>query len=52
MDWSAFFAALPKTRSRVSVAVEVEDRAHAGSLQNRILGLRQARRYLSQFCPL
>jgi sugar phosphate isomerase/epimerase len=52
VDWSAFFAALSETRSSISVAVEVEDRAYEGPLQNRILGLRQARRYLSQFCPL
>jgi hypothetical protein len=32
------------------VAIEVEDRAYEGSLENRIHGLRQARIYLSQFC--
>ena len=50
VDWSAFFAALMETRSDVSVAVEVEDRAYEGSLENRILGIRQARRFLAQFC--
>ena len=25
--------------------------AYEGSLENRILGIRQAHRYLSQFCP-
>jgi sugar phosphate isomerase/epimerase len=51
VDWSAFFAALAETRSSVSVAIEVEDRAYEGSLENRILAVRQSRRYLSQFCP-
>ena len=50
VDWSAFFAALMETRSDVSVAIEVEDRAYEGSLENRILGIRQARRFLAQFC--
>jgi sugar phosphate isomerase/epimerase len=50
IDWSAFFAALSETGSNASVVVEVEDRAYEGSLENRILGLRQAHRYLSQFC--
>lgn len=50
IDWSAFFAALLETRSHVAVAIEVEDRAYEGPLQSRILGVRQARRYLSQFC--
>ena len=49
VDWSGFFAALMETRANVTVAVEVEDRACEGSLQDRISGLRQARRYLSQF---
>jgi sugar phosphate isomerase/epimerase len=52
VDWSAFFAALAETRSAVTVAIEVEDRAYEGSLENRILAVRQSRRYLSQFCPL
>ncbi len=52
IDWSAFFAALAETGSNVSVAIEVEDRACEGSLDNRILGVRQARRYLSQFCGI
>ena len=51
VDWSAFFAALSGIRGDVSVAIEVEDRAYEGSLENRILGIRQSRRYLSQFCP-
>ncbi len=50
VDWSAFFAALSETRSNVAVAIEVEDRAYEGSLADRISGLRQARRFLSQFC--
>ena len=50
VDWSAFFAALAESRSEVSVAIEMEDRAFEGTLENRILGLRQARRFLSQFC--
>jgi sugar phosphate isomerase/epimerase len=50
VDWSAFFAALTETRGDVSVAIEMEDRAYEGSLENRIQGLRQARIYLSQFC--
>ncbi len=50
IDWSAFFAALTETRPDVSVAIEAEDRAYEGSLQNQILGLRQAPRFLSQFC--
>jgi len=52
VDWSAFFAALMETRSDVPVVIEMEDRAYEGSLENRILGLRQARRYLSQYCPV
>jgi sugar phosphate isomerase/epimerase len=50
VDWSAVFAALSETRSNVALAIEVEDRAYEGSLPDRILGLRQARRFLSQFC--
>jgi sugar phosphate isomerase/epimerase len=50
VDWSAFFAALMETRSDVSVAIEMEDRAYEGSLENRLQGLRQARRFLTQFC--
>jgi sugar phosphate isomerase/epimerase len=50
VDWSAFFAALMETRSDVSVAIEMEDRAYEGALENRIQGLRQARRFLTQFC--
>ena len=52
VDWSAFFATLMETGSDVSVAIEMEDRAYEGSLENRIQGLRQARRFLSQFCVL
>jgi sugar phosphate isomerase/epimerase len=52
VDWSAFFAALTENCPDVSVAIEMEDRAYEGSLQNRIAGLRQARRYLSQFCAI
>jgi sugar phosphate isomerase/epimerase len=50
LDWSAFFAALTEARVDVSVAIEMEDRAYEGSLEDRILGLRQARRFLAQFC--
>jgi sugar phosphate isomerase/epimerase len=50
VDWSAFFAALMETRSDVPVAIEMEDRAYEGSLENRLQGLRQARRFLTQFC--
>jgi len=50
LDWSAFFAALTEARGDVSVAIEMEDRAYEGSLEDRILGLRQARRFLAQFC--
>jgi sugar phosphate isomerase/epimerase len=50
VDWGAFFAALMETRSDVPVAIEMEDRAYEGSLENRIQGLRQARRFLAQFC--
>jgi sugar phosphate isomerase/epimerase len=52
VDWSAFFAALMETRSDVSVAIEMEDRAYEGSLENRMQGLRQARRFLTKFCVL
>jgi sugar phosphate isomerase/epimerase len=52
VDWSAFFAALSEHCSDVPVAIEMEDRAYEGSLQSRIAGLRQARRYLSQFCAI
>jgi sugar phosphate isomerase/epimerase len=50
VDWSAFYAALSEYCPDVPVAIEMEDRAYEGSLQSRIAGLRQARRYLSQFC--
>jgi sugar phosphate isomerase/epimerase len=50
VDWSAFFAALTETGCDLPAAIEVEDRAFEGSLENRILGIRQARRYLAQFC--
>jgi len=50
VDWSAFFAAVSETQSSVALAIEMEDRAYEGSLPGRILGLRQARRFLSQFC--
>jgi len=50
VDWSAFFAALTELRRGVCVAIEVEDRAYEGALEKRIAGLRQSRRYLSQFC--
>ena len=52
VNWSAFFAALSQTRSSVTVAIEMEDRAYEGSLDDRLRGLRQARRFLSQFCAV
>lgn len=52
VNWSAFFAALSETRSTVAVAIEMEDRAYEGSLEDRLRGLRQARRFLSQFCAV
>ena len=33
------------------VCVEVEDRAFEGSIEKRLLSVRQSRMYLRQFCP-
>jgi sugar phosphate isomerase/epimerase len=49
VDWSAVFAALTDVGYRGAVCIEVEDRAYAGSLEDRKRALRQSKRYLEQF---
>jgi len=49
VNWSAFFAALTDVRYTGSVCIEVEDRAHEGSLADRKRALIQSKRYLENF---
>lgn len=51
VPWGAFFAELTAVRYDGPVCVEVEDRAYEGSLEARLLSVRQSRIYLRQFCP-
>lgn len=51
VDWGRFFSVLGDTGYRGPVCVEVEDRIYEGSLENRIMALRQSHDYLRQFVP-
>ena len=51
VDWGKFFSELTETGYQAHVCVEVEDRAYEGSLEARILSLRQSAAYLRQFIP-
>ena len=51
VDWGQFFSVLTSTGYDGPVCVEVEDRAYEGSLEERILSLRQSARFLRQFIP-
>ena len=51
VPWGAFFAMLTEVGYSGPVCVEVEDRAYEGSLEMRVLSVRQSRIYLRQFCP-
>jgi sugar phosphate isomerase/epimerase len=51
VDWGRFFSVLGDAGYRGPVCVEVEDRIYEGSLENRILALRQSHDYLRQFVP-
>ena len=51
VPWSAFFAALTQSGYDGPVCVEVEDRAYEGSLEKRLLSVRQSSAYLRQFLP-
>jgi sugar phosphate isomerase/epimerase len=51
VDWGRFFSVLGDAGYRGPVCVEVEDRIYEGSLDNRILALRQSHDYLRQFVP-
>jgi sugar phosphate isomerase/epimerase len=49
VDWGRFFSQLGDAGYRGPVCVEVEDRIFEGSLENRILSLKQSHNYLRQF---
>lgn len=49
VDWGRFFSQLGDAGYRGPVCVEVEDRIFEGSLENRILALKQSHNYLRQF---
>lgn len=49
VDWGAFFSAVTDSGYSGDVAVEVEDRAYEGSLENRKASLVQAHTFLRQF---
>ena len=51
VDWGQFFSVLTSTGYDGPVCVEVEDRAYEGSLEERILSLRQSARFLRQYIP-
>ena len=51
VDWGLFFSVLTSTGYDGPVCVEVEDRAYEGSLEERILSLRQSARFLRQYIP-
>jgi sugar phosphate isomerase/epimerase len=51
VPWGAFFAELTQCGYDGPVCVEVEDRAFEGSIEKRLLSVRQSRMYLRQFCP-
>lgn len=49
VDWGRFFSQLGDAGYRGPVCVEVEDRIFEGSVENRILSLKQSHNYLRQF---
>jgi len=49
VDWGRFFSVLTDTGYDGPVCIEVEDRAHEGSLETRQAALRQVLRYLRNF---
>lgn len=49
VDWGQFFSVLTSAGYDGPVCVEVEDRAYEGSLEKRIVALRQSFNYLKQF---
>lgn len=51
VDWGKFFSFLTDAGYNGAVCVEVEDRAYEGSLESRIVALRQSVNYLRQFIP-
>jgi sugar phosphate isomerase/epimerase len=51
VDWGHFFSALNDVKYSGAVAVEVEDRAYEGSLEDRQSALLQCSAYLHQFLP-
>ena len=51
VEWGRFFSILGDVGYNGAVCVEVEDRVYEGSLESRILALRQSARYLRQFIP-
>lgn len=51
VDWSLFFSTLNDVKYDGHVAVEVEDRAYEGSLEDRQDALLQCSSYLHQFLP-
>ena len=51
VDWGKFFSFLTDAGYDGAVCVEVEDRAYEGSLESRIVALRQSVNYLRQFIP-
>jgi sugar phosphate isomerase/epimerase len=51
IDWSLFFSTLNDVKYDGPVAVEVEDRAYEGSLEDRQNALLQCSVYLHQFVP-
>lgn len=51
VDWGRFFSVLTDAGYEGPVCVEVEDRAYEGSLEKRMLSLRQSATYLRQFIP-
>jgi sugar phosphate isomerase/epimerase len=48
--WGCFFGALSDAGYQGHVAIEVEDRAFEGSIENRLESLEISRRYLLQYC--
>ena len=51
VDWGRFFSFLTDAGYDGAVCVEVEDRVYEGSLESRIVALRQSVNYLRQFIP-
>jgi sugar phosphate isomerase/epimerase len=51
VDWGRFFSVLGDCGYSGPVCVEVEDRAYEGSLDSRLLALRQSHDYLRNFIP-